>query len=87
LIASGLAEIAASSGFMARRLHSPRPATLLPLRDHRHFFSSAMSAPVLWQSMTWEEIASLRDSGMHTAILPVGATEQPPLDHDYFATI
>ena len=26
--------------------------------------------------MTWEEIASLRDSGMHTAILPVGATEQ-----------
>ncbi|MDR3402724.1 MAG: creatininase family protein [Chthoniobacter sp.] len=35
-----------------------------------------MSAPVLWQSMTWEEIASLRDSGMHTAILPVGATEQ-----------
>jgi creatinine amidohydrolase len=36
----------------------------------------AVSAPVLWQSMTWEEIASLRDSGMHTAILPVGATEQ-----------
>jgi creatinine amidohydrolase len=26
--------------------------------------------------MTWEEIARLRDSGMHTAILPVGATEQ-----------
>lgn len=35
-----------------------------------------MTAPVLWQSMTWEEIATLRDSGMHTAILPVGATEQ-----------
>lgn len=35
-----------------------------------------MTAPVLWQSMTWEEIASLRDSGMRTAILPVGATEQ-----------
>jgi creatinine amidohydrolase len=35
-----------------------------------------MSEPVLWQSMTWEEIASLRDSGMITAILPVGATEQ-----------
>ncbi len=31
---------------------------------------------MLWQSMTWEEIASLRDSGMHTVILPVGATEQ-----------
>jgi creatinine amidohydrolase len=26
--------------------------------------------------MTWEEIAILRDSGMSTAILPVGATEQ-----------
>ena len=35
-----------------------------------------MSAPILWQSMTWEEIARLRDSGMDAAILPVGATEQ-----------
>lgn len=26
--------------------------------------------------MTWEEIAHLRDSGMDTAILPIGATEQ-----------
>jgi creatinine amidohydrolase len=38
--------------------------------------SPTASAALLWQSMTWEEIASLRDSGMHTAILPVGATEQ-----------
>ena len=31
---------------------------------------------MLWQSMTWEEIAQLRVSGMETALLPVGATEQ-----------
>jgi creatinine amidohydrolase len=35
-----------------------------------------MSAPVLWQSMTWEEIARLREAGVDIAILPVGATEQ-----------
>lgn len=35
-----------------------------------------MSTPVLWSSMTWEEIAQLRDRGMDAVILPVGATEQ-----------
>src|SRR6202020_1658659 len=62
-------------GCMARRLHRPRPAEILPSRDHRHF-SPAMSAPVLWQSMTWEEIARLRESGGGIVLLPVGATEQ-----------
>jgi creatinine amidohydrolase len=32
--------------------------------------------PVLWERLTWEEIASLRKAGMDMAILPVGATEQ-----------
>jgi len=31
---------------------------------------------VLWERLTWEEIAALRDGGMDMAILPVGATEQ-----------
>jgi creatinine amidohydrolase len=35
-----------------------------------------MSTPILWQSMTWQEIAQLREQGMDAAILPVGATEQ-----------
>lgn len=37
---------------------------------------SIMSAPVLWETMTWEEIAALRQSGMDAALFPVGATEQ-----------
>ena len=32
--------------------------------------------PLLWQSLTWEEIAELRRSGMNLCLLPVGATEQ-----------
>jgi creatinine amidohydrolase len=32
--------------------------------------------PVLWERLTWEEIADLRRGGMDMAILPVGATEQ-----------
>ncbi|MEA3212484.1 MAG: creatinine amidohydrolase [Chthoniobacter sp.] len=35
-----------------------------------------MSTPVLWHSLTWEEIGRLRDSGMDAVLLPVGATEQ-----------
>ena len=35
-----------------------------------------MSAPVLWQSMTWEEIAQLREAGGGLVLFPVGATEQ-----------
>lgn len=35
-----------------------------------------MSEAVLWQSLTWEEIAALRDAGMDAVLLPVGATEQ-----------
>ena len=37
---------------------------------------SVMSDAVLWQSLTWEEIAGLRAAGMDAALLPVGATEQ-----------
>jgi creatinine amidohydrolase len=32
--------------------------------------------PLLWASLTWEEIGSLRQSGMDLCLLPVGATEQ-----------
>jgi creatinine amidohydrolase len=32
--------------------------------------------PLLWESLTWEEIGSLRQSGMDLCLLPVGATEQ-----------
>jgi creatinine amidohydrolase len=32
--------------------------------------------PVLWDELSWEEIAAIRDSGMDMVILPVGATEQ-----------
>jgi creatinine amidohydrolase len=30
----------------------------------------------LWQNLTWEEIASLRESGVDLCLLPIGATEQ-----------
>lgn len=32
--------------------------------------------PVLWQNLTSEDVAALRDGGIRMAILPVGATEQ-----------
>ncbi|MEW6268191.1 MAG: creatininase family protein [Thermodesulfobacteriota bacterium] len=32
--------------------------------------------PLLWQELTWPEIAALRDAGMDMVILPVGSTEQ-----------
>lgn len=35
-----------------------------------------MNQPVLWQNLTWEEVATLRERGITMAILPVGATEQ-----------
>jgi creatinine amidohydrolase len=38
-----------------------------------------MSQPVLWDELTWEQIAELRDRGMNLVILPVGATEQHAL--------
>ncbi|MBE9078427.1 creatininase family protein [Romeria aff. gracilis LEGE 07310] len=39
----------------------------------------AQTAPLLWEELTWDAIAQLRDSGMDMAILPVGATEQHAL--------
>ena len=38
--------------------------------------AGSSAAPVLWDRLTWEEIAALRAGGMDMAILPVGATEQ-----------
>lgn len=32
--------------------------------------------PVLWESLTWPELASLRDCGADYCLLPLGATEQ-----------
>ena len=36
----------------------------------------ATGKPVLWQALTWPEIAELRAGGQDLVILPVGATEQ-----------
>ncbi len=36
----------------------------------------AGGAPLLWERLTWPEIAALTRSGMDMAILPVGSTEQ-----------
>jgi len=33
-------------------------------------------SPLLWEMLTWEEIRSLRQSGVDMCLLPVGATEQ-----------
>lgn len=38
-----------------------------------------MNSPVLWDELTWSEIADLRDRGKDLVILPVGATEQHSL--------
>ncbi len=38
-----------------------------------------MHSPVLWDELTWAEIADLRDRGKDLVILPVGATEQHAL--------
>jgi len=32
--------------------------------------------PLFWETLTWEEIGSLRRSGVDLCLLPVGATEQ-----------
>jgi creatinine amidohydrolase len=32
--------------------------------------------PLLWETLTWQEIGSLRRSGVNLCLLPVGATEQ-----------
>jgi creatinine amidohydrolase len=32
--------------------------------------------PLLWEKLTWEEVGSLRRSGIDLCLLPVGATEQ-----------
>ena len=37
---------------------------------------SRSEKPLLWQNLTWEEIADLRSSGVDLCLLPVGATEQ-----------
>jgi creatinine amidohydrolase len=50
-----------------------------------------MSKPVLWEELSWEQIANLRDSGMDLVILPVGATEQHalhlPIGVDTFSAV
>lgn len=34
-------------------------------------------SPVVWESLTWNQIENLQREGMDMCILPVGATEQP----------
>lgn len=62
-------------------------------RFTRIFYSNSdmTGKPVLWEELTWEQIASLRDSGMNLVIMPVGATEQHslhlPVGVDTFSAI
>lgn len=35
--------------------------------------------PILWEELTWEEVANIRENGQDLVILPVGATEQHSL--------
>ena len=37
---------------------------------------SRASRPLLWETLTWEEIGELRAAGIDLCLLPVGATEQ-----------
>jgi creatinine amidohydrolase len=39
-------------------------------------FTLTEKHPMIWDSLTWPEIAALRDGGMDMCLLPVGATEQ-----------
>ena len=32
--------------------------------------------PIRWEELSWEEVGALRESGIDTVILPIGATEQ-----------
>ncbi|MEJ2061274.1 MAG: creatininase family protein [Gammaproteobacteria bacterium] len=34
------------------------------------------NSPIRWEELSWEDLAALREHGMDTVILPVGATEQ-----------
>jgi creatinine amidohydrolase len=36
----------------------------------------SVSAPIIWETLTWEEIRGLRRAGTASCLLPVGATEQ-----------
>jgi creatinine amidohydrolase len=47
-------------------------------RDYPNSFfeSLAIGQPLLWERMTWPEIAAHRDAGGRTVLLPIGATEQ-----------
>jgi creatinine amidohydrolase len=38
--------------------------------------SALKQRPLLWEKLTWEEIAALRQSAFNLCLLPVGATEQ-----------
>src|ERR1700743_857231 len=47
------------------------------LTRHGLFMTESLQQrPLRWESLTWEEIGSLRQSGMDLCLLPVGATEQ-----------
>ena len=38
--------------------------------------ASSRDKPVRWEELSWEEVSAVRDGGINTVILPVGATEQ-----------
>src|SRR6267378_1783752 len=46
-------------------------------RNHeRNDMDGLKQRPLLWDMLTWEEIGSLRKSGLDLCLLPIGATEQ-----------
>ena len=63
------------------RLHARKsglPPRIRPVRatKSRLFTNPRDDQPLLWETLTWEEIGSLRRSGIGLCLLPVGATEQ-----------
>jgi creatinine amidohydrolase len=45
-------------------------------KGQRQLANPPSDSPLLWETLTWQEIGSLRRSGIDLCLLPVGATEQ-----------
>ncbi len=63
------------------RLHAKKsgpPPRIRPARARKSRLSTNPPGgqPLLWETLTWEEIGALRRSGIGECLLPVGATEQ-----------
>jgi creatinine amidohydrolase len=62
------------------RLHARKSSPLPRIRPARKVVGRVTDLldekPVLWETLTWEEIGALCRSGVNLCLLPVGATEQ-----------